>query len=258
MKRVCRKILLGLFVVVLAGCFAGGSNMVYADDGGTNGDTTLGSCRYLLGMTSWDCGVPTINNEAELTASVWIIASNILVDLTVLAAYLVVGYVIYGGYLYILSSGDPSKMAMGKKTLTQAFIGLAIVLLSNVILSTIRIALLGQGGMFATNCAIDGATCNTDATSLVTNLLQWVIGVGGIVAAIFVLIGGIGYVTSSGDPSKLQKAKTTIIYALIGLVIVALAEIITAFVSNLVREANTTSYIDSSQTIIIAKEYYEN
>jgi hypothetical protein len=44
--------------------------------------------------------------------------------------------------------------------------------------------------------------------------------------------------TSQGDPGKLQKAKTTILYSIIGLVIVALAEILTAFVSNLVREAN--------------------
>lgn len=193
-------------------------------------DCNVGS---FLGLTAWCSGVGDFNNESAIIAGVSQIASNIFTDISVIAAYLVIGYVIYGGYLYMFSSGDASKAAAGKKTLTHAFTGLAIVMLANVILNAIRIALLGANGKFS-NCIGDACV---DANTMVTNAIQWVIGIAGVVSAVFIVIGGIGYMTSSGDSSKLQKSKSTILYALIGLAIVALAEAITAFVSNLIRNA---------------------
>lgn len=59
--------------------------------------------------------------------------------------------------------------------------------------------------------------------STITNILNAIIGVLGLVAVIFVLVGGINYMTSSGDAAKLEKAKKTILYACIGLAICALA-----------------------------------
>ena len=43
-------------------------------------------------------------------------------------------------------------------------------------------------------------------------------------------IGGVGYMTSSGDAGKVKKAKDTILYGVIGLVIVALSFAIVNFV----------------------------
>lgn len=200
-------------------------------------------CEYILGMVSWDCGV-NIHDETSLKSGIWTIASNIAVDLTVLAAYLIVGYVVYGGYLYMLAAGDPGKIATSKKALTQAFIGLAIVLLANVILNTIRIAL---GADFTKNCAVN--TC-VDVDKMVVGAINWVIGVAGIVALIFIVYGGISYMTSSGDANKIQKAKHIILYACIGLIIVALAFIITAFVSGIIRNADNSSANLINNTII--------
>lgn len=208
------------------------------------------SCRNFLGLISWDCNV-NITNEETLKSGLWQIAANVASDITVIAAYLVIGYVIYGGYLYMLAAGDTGKVATGKKALTQAFIGLAIVMSAHIILATIRVALLGAGGKLG-NCAT--GQCVAPDTVII-NAIQWIIGVSGFVAAIFVVYGGISYATSSGEPTKLQKAKQTILYALIGLAIVALAEIITAFVSNIIREANKTALINQTT---IAKELHEN
>ena len=55
------------------------------------------------------------------------------------------------------------------------------------------------------------------------NILNAIIFVGGIVAAVFIVVGGFNYMTSAGDASKVAKAKNTIIYALIGLVVCVLA-----------------------------------
>jgi len=195
---------------------------------------TGSDCGNFLGLTSWDCNVD-ITNEDTLKSGIWQIAANVATDITVIAAYLVLGYVIYGGYLYVFSGGDPSKVATGKKALSQAFIGLAIVMLAYIIMSSIRFALLGAGGTFdcdplaGTNCA--------NPTDIVASAIQWVITMGGVVAVIFVIYGGISYVTSAGDPNKLQKSKNMVTYALIGLAIVVLSQIITAFVTGLINNA---------------------
>ena len=216
-------------------------------------------CNLFLGFTTWDCGV-SISDDATLKTGIWQIAANVATDIAVAAAYLVLGYVIYGGYLYTFSGGDPGKVATGRKTLTQAFIGLAIVMSANLIMSTIRIALLSDndnlGNCLVVNEEFNGITGNcVDATAVVTNTIDWFIGIAGIVSAIFVVYGGISYTTSAGDPSKLKKAKDMILYSLIGLAVVALASVITAFVSGIIRDANNnTSYINET---IISKELYE-
>ena len=218
-------------------------------------------CNLFLGFTTWDCGV-SISDDATLKTGIWQIAANVATDIAVAAAYLVLGYVIYGGYLYTFSGGDPGKVATGRKTLTQAFLGLAIVMSANLIMSTIRFALLGSSGNLGNCLVIEEETNNItsnnciDATTVVTSTINWFIGIAGVVSAIFVVYGGISYITSAGDPSKLKKAKDMILYSLIGLAIVALATVITAFVSGIIRDANNnnTSYINET---IISKELYE-
>ena len=64
----------------------------------------------------------------------------------------------------------------------------------------------------------------------VRNIINAVIGALGIVAVIVIIIGGINYMTSSGDAGKVKKAKDTILYGVIGLVICVLAFAIVNFV----------------------------
>jgi len=55
-------------------------------------------------------------------------------------------------------------------------------------------------------------------------------GIVGVVAIIMIIIGGVKYVTSGGSSEKTTSAKDTILYSIIGLIIVALAQIIVKFV----------------------------
>lgn len=249
MKNFFKKFILfcGIIATVSGTVSFVASTPIFAE-GETRSDG--GECKPFLGMTPWDCGVTDMNSETDLQNNIVKIASNVLIDISVLSSYLVIGYVIWGGYLYMFSSGDPGKAAAGKKTLIHAFIGLAITISAYTIFNAIRIALIGSSKNFGdcsslTNGCVDGGT-------LVVNLINWVTTVSGIVAAIFIVVGAWGYITASGDPGKLQKAKTTIIYALIGLAIVALAKVITAFVSSTIRDANA-----SVSTSEIANNYKE-
>jgi hypothetical protein len=45
-----------------------------------------------------------------------------------------------------------------------------------------------------------------------------------------IIVGGVKYITSQGESSNITAAKNTILYAVIGLVVVALAQIIVRFV----------------------------
>ena len=63
-----------------------------------------------------------------------------------------------------------------------------------------------------------------------TTIINWVIGVLGIVAVVVMIMGGVTYMTSSGDAGKVKKAKDTILYGLIGLIVAALAFAIVNFV----------------------------
>jgi hypothetical protein len=52
----------------------------------------------------------------------------------------------------------------------------------------------------------------------------------GVVSVIMIIIGGFKYIISSGDSANVTSAKNTILYAIIGLVVVLLAQIIVRFV----------------------------
>ncbi len=60
--------------------------------------------------------------------------------------------------------------------------------------------------------------------------LQIVFALAGVVAVIVIILAGINYILSAGDPQKTAKAKDTILYALIGLAVALLANIIVTFV----------------------------
>ena len=61
----------------------------------------------------------------------------------------------------------------------------------------------------------------------IINLLSVIVGV---VAVIMIIIGGLRYITSGGSDTSVTGAKNTILYAIIGLIIVALAQILVRFI----------------------------
>lgn len=62
-------------------------------------------------------------------------------------------------------------------------------------------------------------------------VIFWILGLSGGVAVLFLILGGLQYVTSSGNKDKAEQAKQTILYAVIGLIVIALSFVIVSFVS---------------------------
>lgn len=80
----------------------------------------------------------------------------------------------------------------------------------------------------AKDCKSDAAAGKVQGTLRnVVNLLSLIVG---IVAVILIIINGFKFVTSGGDSNSVSSAKNGIIYAIVGLIIVALAQVIVRFV----------------------------
>lgn len=81
-----------------------------------------------------------------------------------------------------------------------------------------------------------GASCQggDDATAKFNQIIKVVINllsvIVGIVAVIMIIVGGLRYITSGGSDTSVTSAKNTILYAVIGLIIVALAQVLVRFV----------------------------
>jgi uncharacterized membrane protein len=99
----------------------------------------------------------------------------------------------------------------------------------------------------ANNSTDPNATCTISAdegknkvqsiVNNVVNIFSWIVG---IVSVIMIIFGGFKYITSGGDSNGVTSAKNTILFAIVGLVIVALAQVIVKFVIGTVSDATTT------------------
>jgi len=81
-----------------------------------------------------------------------------------------------------------------------------------------------------TGCDSNVTTGSSNLNNVITDIVNIFSVVVGIVSVIMIIYGGFRYVTSGGDSGNVSSAKNTIIYAVIGLVVVALAQFIVQFV----------------------------
>lgn len=132
--------------------------------------------------------------------------ANVLVSLV--AVYALLGLVI-GGMSYIMSAGDESRAATGKKTIFYAIIGIVVAGSAEIIMRAIQFG---------------------EATPLYTRVLSMtnvLLVPAGVVAFVALLYGGYQYMISGGDESRASKAKHAIFYAILGLLVIGIAGIIT-------------------------------
>lgn len=96
-------------------------------------------------------------------------------------------------------------------------------------------ALSGTPGDVSCGGTTDGKASLANVASKVVNYLSIIVG---IIAVIMIIVGGFRYIVSGGESSNVSGAKNTLIYAIVGLIIVALAQFIVRFVLN---NANTAA-----------------
>lgn len=107
-----------------------------------------------------------------------------------------------------------------------------VIMKTLIILQSFLItALIVASPVFAQTAGI------TQVETFIQSLVKVLVTLAGVIASLFFAWGGITYITSSGDPESLDRAKKTIMYAAIGLVIAIGALVITTVVTDLAQGA---------------------
>lgn len=147
----------------------------------------------------------TYNTVEEVTTS-------LLSNLQKIVALLAIVFIVIGGLMYIFSAGDEKKIETAKKIWTGAVIGFVIVLVAPSLLKEIG-KILGWSGNATTTAALDLKT-------IITNVLTTLLSISGIVAIIFLVIGGLTYMTAYGEEKRVETGKKIITYSVIGIAII--------------------------------------
>lgn len=82
------------------------------------------------------------------------------------------------------------------------------------------------------DCSGAGGEATGQLSDLVRTVINLLSAIVGIVAVIMIIVGGLRYITSGGNDANVTSAKNTILYAIIGLIIVALAQVLVRFTLN--------------------------
>lgn len=77
---------------------------------------------------------------------------------------------------------------------------------------------------------INGIAEGDDIAGVITNIIVMILDFLALIAVIFIIIAGIRLIISQGEEEQKDKAKKTIMYVIVGLVVVLLARVIVGFV----------------------------
>lgn len=67
-------------------------------------------------------------------------------------------------------------------------------------------------------------------TGAITTIVNIMLMIVGVIAAVMLVIGGVRYVVSQGEEDQTEQAKKTILYALIGLIVIGLSAVVVNFI----------------------------
>lgn len=118
------------------------------------------------------------------------------------------------------------------------------ILLMGLAVLVLGLSVVGLGAFEAVSAApkddickgvsITGGNCDDTSTGGLEGAIRNIINIFsvlvGIIAVIMIMVSGFKYVTSGGDSGKVKSAKDTLIYAIVGIVIVAFSQLIVQFV----------------------------
>ena len=139
MKRLIIKWMAGLAFVTMAG----GAAMVTAAPQTALAAKEAGCNSGLLTFPAWydgvteGCDVVIKPGDAGLRYFVLTVSLNIVEMILQLVGYISVGFIIYGGYKYMISAGSSDGMTKARKTITNAVVGLLISIFSVAIVNLI-------------------------------------------------------------------------------------------------------------------------
>ncbi len=81
-----------------------------------------------------------------------------------------------------------------------------------------------------------GGSCSgktiTAPGGLVTTIVNVITYVAGVIVIFMIIFAGFRYITSTGDANKVNSAKNTLLYAIVGIIIIVMAQVIVHYIIN--------------------------
>ncbi|MBI5414806.1 hypothetical protein HZA38_04825 [Candidatus Peregrinibacteria bacterium] len=120
---------------------------------------------------------------------------------------------IIGGILYMAARGEEEKIDTAKQVVSGALVSTVLMLFSGVLFAFLQ----------KPTSDISGPAKLTDATFVLENISNLLLGIVGGASVIMLIYNGIQYMLASGDLEKLERAKSGLKFSIIGLSISFLA-----------------------------------
>jgi len=155
----------------------------------------------------------SVSNFGEFVSLAWNYGAQVLIALAVF-------FIVLGAIFYVASAGNEERIAQGKQMIIGSLVAVVLVILSGVLIRTLHQPTQGTTGAL------------TDVPTVIRNATNILVGTLAGFSVLMLTYAGFLYTTAQGDAEKVGKAHAAIRYAVIGLVIGALAYLIVTNVVN--------------------------
>lgn len=71
---------------------------------------------------------------------------------------------------------------------------------------------------------------SSDLPTFIISLINWLIGFAAVLAVVMIIVSGFQFITAFGDEKKIQKATSSLIFAIVGMVLVFIAPLVIQFI----------------------------
>ena len=166
-----------------------------------------------------------IASSAELPQFTTLVGDKGLLDELIRLAMGLIGtvavlFIIIAGFKYLTASGDEEKLKSAKNAVLYSMLGMGIVSFAYAIRELVSTLKTNGDGTEAVN------NFSTAVNDFITTILSGVQIVTGSIAILFIIVGAYFYLTSAGEEDKAKKGKDSIIFAVVGLIVMVLSRAI--------------------------------
>ena len=165
----------------------------------------------------------TYNSVEELLSSILSAVQKIIVTLALV-------FIVVGAIMILVSAGSPETVEKGKKAITMAIVGLAI----GIAAPSIMKELAGILGWTSTPANVAGAQT---LSQIALNVLDFLLGISGVLTLIMMIVGAIMYLTSAGEEERINTGKKIFWSSVIGIIIIMSSMVIVKQIANFIAPA---------------------
>ncbi len=135
-------------------------------------------------------------------------------------------YVMFSGFRFIISQGNSEDVETAKRALQWSLSGLAVMLLSYVLIVATRTFFGVKAIPESNNPVLTNPIAANTFDDLYLVFINGFFGIVGILAVLMIVINGVRYMTAGGNDEQAESAKSGLQYAVGGVIIVILAYVL--------------------------------